>query len=133
MTVTLTAPASTATDLPPCPIWCAGDHIGGRVEKLPDGSTITTDRIHEHTLTALDVVDSDSYRGSRTVDLRVYIERLDSLDPDEPHVETRVVLEVDGRQRLAPTSAQLRELAASALEAAALLDAATVPALAVAA
>lgn len=138
MTMTVTATPATTTNyrpaasLPACPTWCAGDCVGGEIERHGNGVTIPADRLHELTLIDETVVDGDSYRGTRSLNLRLIVERYDTVDPDEPPTETRAVFVVDSRQRLAPTSAQLRELAYRALEAADLLDAAT-PALRVAA
>lgn len=119
------------TGLPACPAWCRGDCVGGEVEHVAAGLTVQTDRLHERTLAEMVVSDADLTHDRDRIDLRMFIERLDSVEPDAPApMVTRVVLNLHRHDRtgygkhVALTSAELRHLAQTALEAADLLDAA---------
>jgi hypothetical protein len=80
--------------LPACPAWCVGDCVGGDVEQFSDGLLTTTDRLHELNLTAMIVADGD--RTDDREDVRLFIERLDSVEPDAPApMVTRVLFEMD--------------------------------------
>lgn len=124
---------TTIIGLPSCPPWCRGDCVGGEVEQVTDTLSVTTDKLHEKTLAEMVVSDADLTHESDRIDLRMFIERLDSVEPDAPApMVTRVVLNLHRHDRtgygkhVALTAAELRHLAQTALEAADLLDAAKV-------
>lgn len=117
----------------PCPQWCAGNCTGGHQATTPSGVTVTVDTAHEKVLNAFVAADGDSYRGQAKIAGALSIERYDTaIDVGlEPPSVTRATLLLerldeadDDCMRVDFSARQLRELAAAAIYAALLLDAA---------
>jgi hypothetical protein len=91
--------ARTITGLPACPAWCRGDCVGGEMEHIAEGLDVPTDRLHERTLAEMVVSDGDSNREQDRIKVRLFVERLDSVEEDAPApMVTRVVLDMDRRK-----------------------------------